>query len=82
MATVLEHRTWRGEVIGRCTAKCHTAKGKRCYCICGGRNHGVGFEQAMLNEDREEIEMERGPSHNFAQHQRGLFTQEKKQEPR
>jgi len=49
MTTVVEARTRRGDVIGRCTAKCHTAKGQSCYCICGGVNHGVGLEQAREN---------------------------------
>ena len=81
MTTVLEYRTWEGFLIGRCDAKCHTAKGKKCKCVCEGRNHGVGFDQAMRNEDSEEIHMERGPTHAFAQHQKGLFTPEKEQEP-
>lgn len=33
----------------RCDATCHDAKGSKCECICGGRNHGVGFERAMEN---------------------------------
>jgi len=24
----------------RCDARCWKAKGKRCTCLCGGRNHG------------------------------------------
>jgi hypothetical protein len=35
--------------IGRCDAKCHNATGPDCYCICGGRNHGVGVKQAYSN---------------------------------
>jgi len=35
--------------IGRCDAKCHNAKGPVCTCICGGKNHGVGLAQAMVN---------------------------------
>lgn len=33
----------------RCDAKCYTAEGAECDCICGGTNHGVGLEQAMRN---------------------------------
>lgn len=32
-----------------CNAKCYNATGKRCTCICGGRNHGVGLKQAIKN---------------------------------
>lgn len=32
-----------------CDAKCYNATTKKCTCICGGRNHGVGKEQAIIN---------------------------------
>ena len=51
MATVLEARSSDGSLIGRCGAKCHTAKGKKCKCICAGKNHGQGFEQALENSE-------------------------------
>lgn len=35
--------------LGECTAKCYDADGGRCRCVCGGRNHGVGEEQALAN---------------------------------
>jgi len=35
--------------IGRCDARCYNAKGERCRCICGGRNHGVGLQKALEN---------------------------------
>lgn len=35
--------------IGRCDARCHNAKGAKCTCICGGKNHGVGLDQARVN---------------------------------
>jgi hypothetical protein len=35
--------------IGRCDAKCYNAKGDKCTCICGGRNHGAGLAQAREN---------------------------------
>ncbi len=34
---------------GRCNAKCYDAAEKDCDCICGGRNHGAGKEQALDN---------------------------------
>ena len=34
---------------GRCNAKCYEAHEEECDCICGGRNHGVGQEQALDN---------------------------------
>lgn len=33
----------------RCDAACHTAKHSRCHCVCGGKNHGCGHDQAILN---------------------------------
>lgn len=33
----------------RCDAKCYDAKHPSCDCICGGRNHGCGEQQAMDN---------------------------------
>ena len=33
----------------RCDARCHDAKRPHCDCICGGRNHGVGLQQAIRN---------------------------------
>lgn len=49
---------------GQCDGKCYNAKGGKCTCICGGKNHGVGLEQAIDNtreqflgkEGKEEIE--------------------------
>lgn len=32
---------------GRCDARCHDAKEPDCDCICGGRLHGVGRENAV-----------------------------------
>ena len=50
MVTVLEGRDEEGELIGRCDARCHTAKGTTCTCICGGTNHGLGAEHALNND--------------------------------
>ncbi len=33
----------------RCDSRCYDAKGERCTCVCGGRNHGVGLERAREN---------------------------------
>lgn len=35
--------------IGRCDAKCYNAECVECDCICGGANHGKGFQKAMQN---------------------------------
>lgn len=32
-----------------CDARCYTALGPRCSCVCGGRNHGQGYEMAREN---------------------------------
>ncbi len=34
---------------GRCDARCYNAKSEGCDCCCGGRNHGVGLDQACEN---------------------------------
>lgn len=34
---------------GQCDAKCYDAKHSNCTCICGGKNHGVGEQQAVKN---------------------------------
>jgi len=37
---------------GRCDEKCHSAKEPKCVCICGGKNHGVGLNQAIQNTEK------------------------------
>lgn len=49
MTTVLISRPRDGKTKRRCDARCYDAKGKKCTCICGGKNHGVGFEKALEN---------------------------------
>lgn len=34
---------------GRCDASCYEAQGPVCTCVCGGKNHGVGRQQAEAN---------------------------------
>lgn len=48
MTTVLAVYNSEG-CVGRCDAKCHEATSADCDCICGGRNHGRGFGQAVAN---------------------------------
>jgi len=48
MTTVLSVYNNRG-CVGRCDATCHEAKGIKCTCICGGKNHGAGYTQAVIN---------------------------------
>lgn len=48
MAVLIEIRNSQG-VVGRCDAKCYDAEHGECSCICGGVNHGVGFDQAVRN---------------------------------
>jgi len=36
-------------LVGKCDAACYNAKLPECVCICGGRNHGAGLQQAMAN---------------------------------
>lgn len=34
---------------GRCDSRCYDAENPECTCCCGGRNHGVGYAQAVQN---------------------------------
>jgi hypothetical protein len=33
--------------VGRCHARCYDAAEPDCDCICGGRNHGAGKQEAL-----------------------------------
>ncbi len=44
-------------IVGRCDAKCYNAEHPECDCICGGRNHGAGFEKALDNIREHACEM-------------------------
>ena len=35
--------------VGRCDARCYDAAEPDCDCICSGRNHGAGKQQALDN---------------------------------
>jgi hypothetical protein len=48
MTTLISFSSSSG-VQGRCDAKCYEAKEPECDCICGGRNHGAGRDQALEN---------------------------------
>jgi hypothetical protein len=54
MATLIAIYNSEG-CVGRCDAKCYEATHPECDCICGGRNHGAGQQQAMDNT-REMVE--------------------------
>jgi hypothetical protein len=49
MTTLLLQRDANGKVLSKCDEKCYNGKGPTCNCCCGGRNHGVGREQATRN---------------------------------
>lgn len=38
-----------GRSCRRCDAKCYDARHEGCDCVCGGRNHGVGYRAALEN---------------------------------
>lgn len=46
MTTLITSQTAAGKKY-RCNAKCYDAKGSRCSCCCGGRNHGKGLKAAI-----------------------------------
>jgi predicted RNase H-like HicB family nuclease len=48
MTTLIAVYTSEG-CVGRCDAKCYDAAEPDCDCICQGRNHGAGKQQALDN---------------------------------
>lgn len=40
---------WIPRAKGRCNAQCYDAKSAVCYCVCEGKNHGVGLKKAIEN---------------------------------
>lgn len=53
MATLISVYS-NGKCIGRCDERCYNAEHDHCECICGGKNHGVGYKKAVGNT-REQI---------------------------
>ena len=51
MTTLISYQSSGGDQ-GRCDAKCYDAAEPECTCICGGRNHGAGKQQAIDNTRR------------------------------
>lgn len=47
MVVLTMHSSWG--ILGSCDARCYNAQSKSCLCICGGKNHGVGRKQAIVN---------------------------------
>lgn len=50
MATLLSAGS--GEGARRCDAKCYEATLDECRCICGGANHGKGYEGGLAENER------------------------------
>lgn len=48
MATIIAVYNSSG-CVGRCDAKCYEAREPTCECICGGANHGAGYDRAVEN---------------------------------
>jgi len=76
METVLEAFDLEGELIGRCDARCHTAKGSKCTCICGGLNHGKGTGKTTPYISYDLVANNPGIKYVTRPAQRRLFTQE------
>jgi hypothetical protein len=51
MAVLLSVHTSEG-CVGRCDAKCYNAQSTTCACVCGGKNHGAGFQVAFENTEK------------------------------
>ncbi len=56
MATIILVTDSKG--YWRCDAHCYDAKHPKCTCICGGKNHGVGFTQAVINAADKELDIQ------------------------
>lgn len=48
MSTIIAAYNSEG-CVGRCDGKCYNATSPKCRCICGGKNHGKGAQQAVQN---------------------------------
>lgn len=48
MTTLIQCSNSSG-IYGRCDAKCYGAHWPDCDCVCGGMNHGKGYEAARDN---------------------------------
>ena len=48
MTTLISYQSSGGDQ-GRCDARCYDAQEPDCDCICSGRNHGAGKQQAIEN---------------------------------
>lgn len=53
MTALLIARSKDGKSTRTCNARCYNAKGSKCRCICGGKNHGVGYSKALDNAHSE-----------------------------
>jgi dissimilatory sulfite reductase (desulfoviridin) alpha/beta subunit len=53
---LMEVRTSGGS-IRRCDKRCYDAKHKKCTCVCGGKNHGVGLQKALENTKEDVLKM-------------------------
>ena len=41
---------------GTCDVRCYDATAPACACICGGRNHRAGQQQAVINTSEHALE--------------------------
>ena len=48
MTTLIQQGKGITRYVRTCDAKCHTAKGIKCECICEGALHGKGSAEAAL----------------------------------
>ncbi len=53
MATIMTGRN--SELNRRCDARCYEARWLSCTCICGGKNHGIGLKEALINADEDRV---------------------------
>lgn len=52
MSTLIISRDPATSKERRCDARCYSAKGPKCKCVCGGINHAKGRNQAIDNTNQ------------------------------
>jgi hypothetical protein len=45
--------------ISMCNENCYDSTVPECHCVCGGRNHGVGYKEAWARVGRDGFSMVR-----------------------
>lgn len=77
MATLISQGGSSG-TTRRCDARCYNAHGAKCKCICGGLNHGAGYQKAYENTVKMAEEMLESYAEKGAEFAKDILEQIKK----